>query len=89
MSITFTAFSAKLSEQRQKNFEQQKIVKQGHCCRFWLGALQNPMIVETACFRKKIDHRARTLWPADPEEQESIARRENAELAREGETVIL
>jgi phosphoribosyl 1,2-cyclic phosphodiesterase len=35
------------------------------------------------------DHRARTLWPADPEEQESIARRENVELAREGETVIL
>lgn len=35
------------------------------------------------------DHRARSLWPADPEEQEAIARRENVELAREGETVIL
>ncbi|MBR7104826.1 MAG: MBL fold metallo-hydrolase [Lentisphaeria bacterium] len=35
------------------------------------------------------DHRARTLWPADPEEQEKIARRENVLLAHEGETVII
>ena len=35
------------------------------------------------------DHRARTLWPADPAEQETIARREKAALAHEGETVIL
>ena len=35
------------------------------------------------------DHRARTLWPADREAQEAIARRENVELAREGETVFL
>lgn len=35
------------------------------------------------------DHRARTLWPAAPEEQEAIARRENVELARDGETVFL
>ena len=33
------------------------------------------------------DHRARTLWPADPAEQEAIARRENVMLAHEGETV--
>ena len=35
------------------------------------------------------DHRARTLWPADPDKQEKIARREKVELAHEGETVIL
>jgi len=35
------------------------------------------------------DHRARTLWPADPAGQEAIARRERVELAREGETVFL
>ena len=35
------------------------------------------------------DHRARTLWPADPAEQEKIARREKVALAHEGETVIL
>ena len=35
------------------------------------------------------DHRARTLWPSDPAEQEKIARRENVELAHEGETVHL
>lgn len=35
------------------------------------------------------DHRARTLWPADPAEQETIARREKVALAHEGETVIL
>lgn len=35
------------------------------------------------------DHRARTLWPADPAGQEKIARREKVVLAHEGETVIL
>ena len=35
------------------------------------------------------DHRALTLWPTDPEEQEAIARRENVNLAHEGETVII
>ena len=35
------------------------------------------------------DHRARTLWPADPEGQEAVARREKVELAHEGETVFL
>ena len=35
------------------------------------------------------DHRARTLWPADPAAQEAIARREKVELAHEGETVYL
>ena len=35
------------------------------------------------------DHRARTLWPAAPAEQETIARREKVALAHEGETVIL
>lgn len=35
------------------------------------------------------NHRARTLWPSDPAEQEKIARRENVELAHEGETVYL
>ena len=35
------------------------------------------------------DHRARTLWPADPAEQEAIARRENVRLAHDGETVEL
>ena len=34
------------------------------------------------------NHRARTLWPADPAEQEKIAVRENVELAHEGEIVI-
>ena len=33
------------------------------------------------------DHRARTLWPEDPTEQEKIAARENVMLAHEGETV--
>ena len=32
---------------------------------------------------------ARTLWPLDPAEQEKIARRENVELAHEGEIVHL
>ena len=35
------------------------------------------------------DHRALTLWPTDPEAQEAIARRENVNLAHEGETVII
>lgn len=35
------------------------------------------------------DHRALTLWPADPAEQEAIARRENVNLAHEGETVMI
>ena len=35
------------------------------------------------------DHRARTLWPLDPAEQEKIARRENVELAHEGEAAYL
>ena len=35
------------------------------------------------------DHRARTLWPADPAEQEKIAQREKVLLAHDGETVIL
>ena len=35
------------------------------------------------------DHRARTLWPADPAAQAAIARRERVELARDGETVFL
>lgn len=35
------------------------------------------------------DHRARTLWPADPAAQDAIARRENAAIAHEGETVYL
>ena len=35
------------------------------------------------------DHRARTLWPTDPSEQEKIARRENVLLAHEGEAVSL
>ena len=34
------------------------------------------------------NHRARTLWPADPAEEEKIAVRENVELAHEGEIVI-
>ena len=33
------------------------------------------------------DHRARTLWPEEPTEQEKIAARENVMLAHEGETV--
>ena len=33
------------------------------------------------------DHRARTLWPTDPAEQEAIAAREGVMLACEGETV--
>ena len=33
------------------------------------------------------DHRARTLWPADPAAQEAIAAREDVMLAHEGETV--
>lgn len=33
------------------------------------------------------DHRARTLWPTDPAEQEAIAQRENVMLAHEGESV--
>ena len=32
------------------------------------------------------DHRARTLWPADPSEQEAVAMRENVMLAHDGET---
>ena len=39
--------------------------------------------------RVRFDRRARTLWPTAPAEQEQIARRENAELAHEGETVYL
>ena len=35
------------------------------------------------------DHRARTLWSLDPAEQEKIARRENVELAHEGEIAYL
>ena len=35
------------------------------------------------------DHRARTLWPSDPAEQEAIAERENVMLAHEGETVTV
>ena len=35
------------------------------------------------------DHRARTLWPTDPAEQEKIARRENVLLAHDGEAVSL
>lgn len=35
------------------------------------------------------DHRALTLWPADPAEQEAIAKRENAMLAHDGETVTV
>ncbi|MBE6403900.1 MAG: MBL fold metallo-hydrolase [Lentisphaerae bacterium] len=35
------------------------------------------------------DHRARTLWPTDPAEQEAVARRENVMLAHEGESVII
>ena len=35
------------------------------------------------------DHRAFTLWPADPAEQEAVARRENAMLAHDGESVII
>ena len=35
------------------------------------------------------DHRARTLWPSDPEEQDRIASRENVELARDGEIAVL
>ncbi len=34
-------------------------------------------------------HRARTLWPEDPAEQEAIARREDVRLAHEGELVRL
>ena len=35
------------------------------------------------------DHRALTLWPTDPAEQEAIARRENVMLAHEGESVTI
>ncbi|MBE6358923.1 MAG: MBL fold metallo-hydrolase [Lentisphaerae bacterium] len=35
------------------------------------------------------DHRARTLWPADPAEQEAIARREGVMLAHDGESVVI
>lgn len=35
------------------------------------------------------DHRARTLWPADPAAQEAIAERENVMLAHDGETVFI
>ena len=35
------------------------------------------------------DHRALTLWPQDIESQEAIARRENVNLAHEGETVTI
>ena len=35
------------------------------------------------------NHRARRLWPLDPAEQEKIARRENVELAHEGEIAHL
>lgn len=35
------------------------------------------------------DHRARTLWPADPAEQEAIARNANVLLAHDGERVNL
>ena len=35
------------------------------------------------------DHRALTLWPTDPAEQEAIARRENVMLARDGESVTI
>ena len=35
------------------------------------------------------DHRALTLWPTDPAEQEAIAQRENVMLAHEGESVII
>ena len=35
------------------------------------------------------DHRARTLWPSDRAGQDAIARRENAKIAHEGETVHL
>jgi phosphoribosyl 1,2-cyclic phosphodiesterase len=35
------------------------------------------------------DHRALTLWPQDIESQEAIARRENINLAHEGETVTI
>ena len=35
------------------------------------------------------DHRARTLWPTAPAAQQEIARRENVELAHEGEIVFL
>ena len=35
------------------------------------------------------DHRARTLWPTDPAEQEAIAQQENVMLAHEGEIVTI
>lgn len=35
------------------------------------------------------DHRALTLWPTDPAEQEAIAIRENVMLARDGESVTI
>ena len=35
------------------------------------------------------DHRARTLWPQNPSEQEAIAKRENVMLAHEGEEVFI
>ena len=35
------------------------------------------------------NHRARTLWPSDPAAQQAIAERENAILARDGETVFI
>lgn len=35
------------------------------------------------------DHRARTLWPEDPAEQEAIAKQENVMLAHEGECVTI
>ena len=35
------------------------------------------------------DHRARTLWPQCPADQEAIAKRENVMLAHEGEEVFL
>ena len=35
------------------------------------------------------DHRARTLWPAAPSEQEAVAMRENVMLAHDGETATI
>ena len=33
------------------------------------------------------NHRARTLWPADPADQQAVAAKYNVKLAIEGETV--